>query len=677
MNILSDKKAYSIRQKIWVGYIILLIILASIVGVAIYNLFQINNRTIFVVGQVQPSTIELIELSRMVYKTSASLDFYLLTQDDSDKKIYLDQMASLKKRHAELKRKFAELENTNLVEGVALLGDRFNEIEQYEKTLFELVEQPLLNYPALKISETELGPIDQQMRNLMTDLILQLKEAETGSGSLMFDALSLRDNWTSAVGQMQLYFSLKSEKTLHSANLFFTGVEQQLASFNDMENILGDDQFFVLEEFEEYYGEYRDRLESALTIHRSPQWRIDTYIIRQGLGPVLKRLAVELDVLVSDQKRLSKEMGKKLENQIVFSLTVIVTLMALGLLTFIVVAYTSATQLAKPSSELRDILKDMAEGEGDISKRVQLRSRDELGQASEYFNQFLSSLGSMVSKISNVSEQISTEITSVHDALKQVVTNAEIGVGQTQLAVKAGENIAHTGDEINKSSHETSSKVQHTLDCAQAGIKDMEKTASKASLMGNEIGSLKTHIFDLNDQSQGMLEMINGIRSIAEQTNLLALNAAIEAARAGGYGRGFAVVADEVRSLASKTQETTEKIKKMFDDNAKINERLVEQIEKASQEALSMIQSVETTREAFREIVENIGIINQCTEGVNNASAKQDTASKEVLVVAGSVNMLFTETAQEVDRIREHMDHLVEESMALAELVGGFKLREM
>ena len=350
MNILSDKKAYSIRQKIWVGYIILLIILASIVGVAIYNLFQINNRTIFVVGQVQPSTIELIELSRMVYKTSASLDFYLLTQDDGDKKIYLDQMASLKKRHAELKTKFAELENANLVEGVSLLGDRFNEIEQYEKTLFELVEQPLLNYPALKISETKLGPIDQQMRNLMTDLILQLKEAETGSGSLMFEALSLRDNWTSAVGQMQLYFSLKSEKALHSANLFFTGVEQQLASFNDMENILGDDQFFVLEEFEEYYDEYRISLESALTIHRSPQWRIDTYIIRQGLGPVLKRLAVELDILVSDQKRLSKEMGEKLENQIVFSLTVIVTLMVLGVLTFVVVAYTSATQLAKPST---------------------------------------------------------------------------------------------------------------------------------------------------------------------------------------------------------------------------------------------------------------------------------------------------------------------------------------
>ncbi|MEP7728582.1 methyl-accepting chemotaxis protein [Marinomonas primoryensis] len=301
------------------------------------------------------------------------------------------------------------------------------------------------------------------------------------------------------------------------------------------------------------------------------------------------------------------------------------------LIVFGIVAYLMAKSLITPIQSVSNHLRTLAEGEGDLTSKIDIHTNDETGTLSNWFNQFIESTRKLILGIKESGIQIDKI------AAETAVKANEVALSTTQQ-LQSIELIAEAGQQMVIASNEAAESCSHSAEFSEKGLETtiagkslLMKSSEGVNRLGTRLKESNQIIIELQKETADINQILSTIQGIAEQTNLLALNAAIEAARAGEQGRGFAVVADEVRTLAGRTQESTEQINRILG-------LLANRTKQASDSMVTSLAESESAISLSDQALDSFEQIEQVVKQMRDMTLQTATSAEEQRAVTEGIN---------------------------------------
>ncbi|KXO10618.1 Methyl-accepting chemotaxis protein [Moritella sp. JT01] len=317
------------------------------------------------------------------------------------------------------------------------------------------------------------------------------------------------------------------------------------------------------------------------------------------------------------------------------------------------VCYWLTVSITGSIRKVSDSLKEIAQGDGDLTIRIDYTNKDEIGDLVHWFNQFLNKLhGSISETIQSIDSlsQVSTQLAASSSTSKSRIQEQSKSIDQVSRSMnEMFDTVRHIADYASNASLEASSANKE----AETGTVVVEKTIEAIHDLANEVKTASKVIDELDSHTSNVGVILDTIRGIADQTNLLALNAAIEAARAGEQGRGFAVVADEVRTLASRTQDSTQEIQQVLEELQRASRGAVEAMQRGMSKAEIGVEQSSSASDSLISISSKVEAINVVNEQIASATEEQAQTSKLINGYIDETHAIATKVSQDTEVLDE------------------------
>jgi methyl-accepting chemotaxis protein len=391
-----------------------------------------------------------------------------------------------------------------------------------------------------------------------------------------------------------------------------------------------------------------------------------------------KEATSQADQMITDYAAANDQVMERVKSDLDKDAAKVTSMMSVIMIVSLVIMLVTVVVLVRsiknPMTAMYDMIKDIAQGEGDLTRRLDDSGRDEFASIAGKFNLFTEKLRDIISQVTQTATQVASASSQLQATASQIAIGAEQVACQTSTVATASEEMAATSSSIAHSCISAADNSNQANESASTSAYIAMETVNVMNAIAERVKGSAQTVSGLGQRSDQIGEIVSTIEDIADQTNLLALNAAIEAARAGEQGRGFAVVADEVRALAERTTKATQEIGKMIKTIQSETRCAVVAMEEGVQEVENGISETARSSESLCQIMDQIASLTDQINQVATAAEEQTATTNEITGNIQQMMGIVQQTSRSAEETAGAASDLSRQAEELQRLMGQFKL---
>lgn len=666
----------SIRNRIWFGYALILFILLFVSLSTLGQFTRLNNGISHVTENIQPVVLKAQNLESRLEAASNMLGFYLLTREENYRIAYFTQLDASIEKVSQLSQLDFVVNNDEYSMQVMQIKKDIDKMSSYRNKMVSLVKNVMENIPAQRLASDKLNPTAQQIQAMIGQMIDSDYDEDNEDGSrnefrrTLYD---LRYYNSQIASELRTFLAFRNDVNIQNMKTFINVIKPKLKYLQDNSDMYSFEQEDVMEKFIKIDKNYFTELDEAIAIHSTDKYRTDIYLVKTQIGPLISDIESNLGSLVGNLKDLITNTSNELQNEASTASSKVLSGMVIGLLAGIIIAFLVSRMITAPINDAVHAMEDLAEGEGDLTRRLNDKGNSEMAHMASGFNKFASKVQTLVSQLASSVDSLSTLVNDITSIVNQTQSGSQQQRQQTEQVAAAITQMTTTIQEVASNANMAADSAQQADENAKLGQSVVGETVASINALATEIETGVNVINKLSGGTESIGSVLDVIKGIAEQTNLLALNAAIEAARAGEQGRGFAVVADEVRTLASRTQESTTEIESMIGSLQVQAHEAVNAIKQGQEKAQASVKNASNAGNALNEITNSVATISSMNIQIASASEEQGSVSQEINQNVMIISQVADENAEASNQLADSSRDLSELADQLHKLVSQFK----